>query len=1364
MGKNYYSKNGNASNKNAKVQKAPRLTNEPFTIREDDKKIYGAYFNMALDNFFKTIAYIFNVLDIKQFVRTKYNGEYVEVPMFSEESLHIILKYYSKFFGGTLKSDKLKKNVKKLSRLSSKDEEQEQKYEEDLDELIQSLQLTNEQQQKFQQMLFRHFPFLGPIMADYASYSIYQQASKDVSDKEDIKKRKKEIMNSYDSLRGVTLSQCLEELSKMADCLTDCRNKYTHFKPYNSLETQKTQLELQFMIAKKLDKLLAASRRLTKQNIAITTEEMEFITGIDHYENVNKQFIEREDFYFNPKGKGMAVIESTDANGAHQQSSSTYDAFSPFGIAYFCILFLSKTYARLFIDEINLFAGSPFNDSENAIMREIMSLYRVRTPRGKRLDSKATDSTLGMDMLNELRKCPMELYETLSQEGRRFFEDEVKRQNDHTPEVVKRLRSTDRFPYLAMRYIDETQMFDDIRFQVRLGSYRFRFYKKIDCVDGVDRVRRIQKEINGFGRLQDIENERKTNWEAQMQDANYKSVKLEHEDLYLDLRQFPKDTESQQPYITDRRAEYNIHNNRIGLYWNRETDTPEYLDDAKCFLPKLETTGDAGKRKAQIIQPAPLCTLSVRELPAMLFYQWLCDNYKTDMPHDSAELLIKKKYDSLVRLFTAIKNGTFSYKTTEEATVKYLKNKFKLTLADVPQKLRMYIVGKETHPLQRLIEVTFDGYEDNSGKHKGKLEQRREKIERRLEKYKDDRKKIGDKTNTYGKKSFVDVRLGSLAKFLARDIIEWQPSNNEGRDKMTGMNYTVMQSFLASYGTKQAEQEGKTRISITQMFTNAKLLNGPTAHPFLQNVLNKGAKNIEKFYLDYLQEEIDHIKSLEDRVKNGEAKEIVIRDIPFIHPDRVKYTDRSTDEAIRKQAARYMEIEDKDADGNTVIHRTTIMLPDGMFITYINDILRSTAKSKEFRRFISPSPSYASDADRKKKSDELKNTAYTISRFFEYELGDKSQLFYYANDTLNGDKQEMFARNYKLFQTLRGIKSGPGKLPYYLSPSQILTGVKNIQSEIDTYIKDNRQSRKYKIEHPKFGKQKMFGERLTAYLNEEDEKERKTINILLSECKHNEKTIRRYKTQDMVLFLMAKDLLGKYIKDEDTQEENSLFMLHNVCDDKFLRRTVRYEFPIQVNEERTVRVVQPNMSLKNYGEFYRLLSDERFLNVVERFKDIDVYNYNKLMAELNSYDSKRSSIFGIVHYLEEIIYGTNDILRDEHENEAGFHVEDNPGKAARRNNFRSMLYIYDKEAEKEKRNAIFELLISIRNAFGHNHLRIPFQEWMTDEERNAFKTWISKDDEVREKGHERIAPPTIAERILAYAEKTAEETGIIKNI
>lgn len=1336
MSKKYYPKKSNSSNQNHQKrnpQKEPRVASAPFTIREEDKKIYGSYFNMAIDNFYKTIAYIFNVLDIKQFVRTKFDDEYyVEVPMYSEESLHIVIGYYSKYFEGTLKAEQVKKKIKSLCRLSSKDSEQEKLFEEDLDELVMSLQLTNEQQMKFQQMLFRNFPFLGPVMADYASYSIYKQASDGEFDKEKIKKRKKEIMNSYDSLRGVTLSQCLDELQKFAECLASCRNRYTHFKPYNSMKQQEAQLNLQYEIAKKLDKMLAASRRLNKQNTAITTEEMEFLTGIDHYKNVNKEFIEREDFFFNPKGKGEAKIEKN-INGILNVSSSVLDAFSPFGMVYFCTLFLSKTYARLFIDEVKLFVGSPFNDNENEIMREIMSLYRIRTPRGKRIDSKSTDSTLGMDILNELRKCPMELYETLPQKGRRFFEDKVKRQNDHTPEIVKRLRKTDRFAHLALRYIDERKCFDEIRFQVRLGSYRFRFYDKNDCVDGIERVRRLQKDINGFGYLQDIENERKTMWEAQIQGANYKSVKLEHEDIYLDLRQFPKDTASQVPYITDRHAEYNIHNNRIGLFWEKSTEIEaqeegkeqnRILDEKKCFLPELKTIGDGDKRRAVIVQPAPLCSLSIRELPAMLFYQWLCDNYKTDIPHDSPESLIMKKYDGLVKFFTAIKDGTFSYKSTLEATEKYLKKTFKLTLADIPEKLRMYIIGKDAQPMQRLMDITFIGYEDKAGKHKGKLTQRRERLEKRLKTYKEDRKKIGDKQNAYGKKDFVDVRLGSLAKFLAKDIIDWQPSQNGGRNKMTGMNFMVMQAFLATYGTAQAEREDAKRISITQMFTNGKLLSGPTAHPFLEKVLNRGAKNIEKFYLDYLQEEINHIKSLEKRVADGEPKEMVIKEIPFIHEDRIRYTDRSTDEAIRKQAARYLIIEDKDATGNIISHRATIMLPDGMFVNSINEFLRHNAKTKEFRKCISPLPPTASESDRIKKSCELKNAAYTISRFFEIELGDSSQIYYYSKDTQNGDDHKRrFARNYKLFQSLYGRKSGPGKLPYYLSPSQIISESQSVKSEIEKY----------------------------------GEEERIKLNHLWSDCKNNEKTIRRYKTQDMVLFLMAKDLLGNYIKDEDTQEPNSLFMLKNVCDDMFLRRTVRYEFPIQVGENRIVKVVQPNMSLKSYGEFYRLLSDDRFLNMIERFKNIDSYNYNKLMAELNSYDAKRSSIFGLVHYLEKLIYEANDVLHDEHEGEEEFHVEDNLSKAARRNNFRSMLYLYDKKAEKEKSNAMFELLISIRNAFGHNHLRIPFQEWMTDEEKNAFKEWISKDDETREKGHERIAPLTIAERIVKHTKETVEK-------
>ena len=46
---------------------------------------------------------------------------------------------------------------------------------------------------------------------------------------------------------------------------------------------------------------------------------------------------------------------------------------------------------------------------------------------------------------------------------------------------------------------------------MELGKFRFRFYEKIG-VDGEKRMRTLQKEINGFGRLQEIEELRKKEW------------------------------------------------------------------------------------------------------------------------------------------------------------------------------------------------------------------------------------------------------------------------------------------------------------------------------------------------------------------------------------------------------------------------------------------------------------------------------------------------------------------------------------------------------------------------------------------------------------------------------------------------------------------------------------------------------------------------------------------------------------------------------------------------------------------------------------------------------------------------------------
>lgn len=134
------------------------------------------------------------------------------------------------------------------------------------------------------------------------------------------------------------------------------------------------------------------------------------------------------------------------------------------------------------------------------------------------MESQSGRMALALDMLNELQKCPSELFETLSPKDRSRFRVEVDITNssennssDNSEESqVLMMRFQDRFPRLALRYIDECNVFDKIRFQLSLGKYRYAFYDKM-CIDSKepDRVRSLQKDLNGFGRLQEIEEERK---------------------------------------------------------------------------------------------------------------------------------------------------------------------------------------------------------------------------------------------------------------------------------------------------------------------------------------------------------------------------------------------------------------------------------------------------------------------------------------------------------------------------------------------------------------------------------------------------------------------------------------------------------------------------------------------------------------------------------------------------------------------------------------------------------------------------------------------------------------------------------------
>ncbi len=1170
-----------------------------FVIDGQNKHILGGYFNMARFNFYKTIMEIFGKVGIK--------GNY------GEDVIDRVLDALYKV------------NCGDENQLDDEQKEWSKKK---------KLFLPVEKQYLMQKLLFRRMPFFGPIMADVASYNLY-------------KTKKSGVINDEDLARGVSFDDCLDVLRILAACLNDCRNEYTHFKQYNTSVEQKEIDYRKDKVAIWLDDMFTVSRRVLKTDGLVTKTEMEFLTGIEHYDEIEvkdeegnivrdkkgwpkKIHVEKEDFFFKIKKN----VEGT-------SEDKKYKTLTDFGVVYFCVLFLSKTYAKRLVDEIKLMKGSKFKGVENDIVREMMSLYRIRLSRGKQLDVHDTSTSLALDMLNELRRCPKELYDVIGKRDKKKFEDKVGLDiegAENEQETVARIRYSDRFPYLVMKYIDENELFERIRFHIRLGNYRFEFYNKT-CINGDDQVRSLQKEINGFGRIHQLEEKRKEMYKDMFQEKEYESKKLEHEDLYLDLLQNKEDAIDTKPYITDHEAYYNIFSNRIGLYWENTWNPSEYVllskDKKGLYLPSLADVQDG-----RVDMPAPKAMLSVFDFPAMMFYEYL----QKANGGVKVEDVIINKYNALKEFFSDVYNG----KTKEE-----LKSKIEssgLRISEIPEKLRDYLSSEKEYDHNKELK-----------KHAlGLLKNRYLDLLDRRKNYKEDRKRIGEKDNKYGKKGFRDVRYGKLGEYLSRSVMDWLPKDSEANAKLTGLNYSKLQAFFATYGPR------KTFDELDSVCKEAHL----DQHPFLKYVLNKKPNGIEPLYLAYINSEIIQLEKYLD-TKNLEKIELKegadFSDIPFIHHDRKRWEKRN-EQYYRDLAGRYLRIGGQGKEKDKV-KEVPMNLPDGLFTPYILKLLKEKyANNKELQEKIKDEKLGSIVKGKEEKLNG--NAAYLISSFFECVLKDKSQEYY------------TYKRSYELFNKLDNDEKS-------------LT-----TDEINERLKrgDVEKPKPIQKEIERFGDAiKKFDRRNHKTLQEAQEAMKKKLTGLIQEVKMNERAIRRYKTEDAILFLMAKRTLsGTILAGQDDQ----LFMLKDVFTDTFLNQTFDFEFPIKVDgNDRQITIKQNGMSLKNYGEFHRLLADDRMPSLVNLLLDKKVteVEYSNLWGELTSYDISRSSIFKAAQDFEKQILELHP-LNDPNDNR--FYIDNDPTKLARRNNFRSLLDLLDGNLLSYEDK---ELVISIRNAFCHNH-------------------------------------------------------------
>lgn len=567
------------------------------------------------------------------------------------------------------------------------------------------------------------------------------------------------------------------------------------------------------------------------------------------------------------------------------------DAFSDLGIVFFTCLFLERRYTAMFLDALKPWPES-FNEVQRKAVFEVFTYDHIRLPREK-YDSVTPDYALGLEMLNELQKCPAELFDILSSKDQERLSVDIKSDD---PDVVtddgvtvkggkvQMKRVSDRFARMAMMYIDRTNAFKNLRFMVHLGNYRFKFYMKQCVADKeADTLRTLQKEINGFGRIDEIEAARR-----QMYAPMFKATVKKENAAGVEVEELQPDHAGMNPYMTDTKANYVFDNNRIGLRAIGGDREP------RLYLPALTENGEPIDDAKQIKLYTPNAWLSVYELPGLIFYKLLCDTYPEQAEKlGDAEKVIMSYINAYRKLFKNIRDDKFEG---------WDENRYSpLTLEDLPVKIKTYIqkpnesanplfVLKARAVIRELIEAT---------------EKEIERFNRKLDRLTDREVRPDKKT---------DLRPGAIATRLSRDIMYFAPKS-EAKDKMTSANFNSLQSALAL-----------SKYSVKRMRGMVDEL----GHPFIGEAFdNYAATNfkIYDFYKIYLQCRLEYLKS-----KQGLGK-AELEKLPFLHPDRAKWQKRDK-KGIQELAGRYLKIGDVDFPHG-------FELPRGLFTARAEAIMRA---------------------------------------------------------------------------------------------------------------------------------------------------------------------------------------------------------------------------------------------------------------------------------------------------------------------------------------------------------------------------------------------------------------------------------------
>jgi hypothetical protein len=1017
--------------------------------------------------------------------------------------------------------------------------------------------LTIDQQQIVLKAFLRHFAFLRP----FASTDTLQTDA---------------TTPIYRTV-GTLLEQALKRVAEE-------RNLYSHYhtSPSNSVEplhlpdSREDQLSKIFITH--FERYFNATTPRAKRQVA------------SRYPNVTKESCEGF--------KGNAIKDKT-----FQPTAIGY--YTPEGVLALACLFLSRKQANALLRAYDQICPQPYTEQAPAARNAHYTHWCARLPQ-PRLES----GDLALDILNEISRCPEQLYDWLSENARLEIlnlgvEANTQRANndpeetdstedspDHLP---KRNRDSERFQHLALRYLDEMNLLPALKFQLHVGNLvvHKKQKKRLErnaqgILEDREGDRFMLKPLHVFGSLSDFNKKRQDGTLP----PSWKIVEQHTEEGEIN----PETAESGN--IVQCSPRYHIKGFHVGIKFEA-VPLPEIkqINEKGYFYARYDENMEEHIKKA-----TPDAILDVAALPALCFYTYLYHQGGKDKGMVAPEKLMQEFIETFKRFCEDVKSGEVKpvkldprfkkmqvrTKQVREARMngKTLENFYPyqqeqfddlqerkqhlrtITLKDyeyltpemLPDNLREYLLGFEKSYRKAVLSF-FDNQKAD--------------VKERLRQVK--------KWEENPDEATFALKQGQIASWLVNDIKNYIRPTPQGKHLLNDEKFNRLQNLLAYYRKDEVVGHFK-EYGIVQ----------PT-HPFITAPVSN---NLFEYYKGYLGRKKIYLETAYKKVEGNYDKATK------------KFSGAMSESAIEKTYGYLFGFKSKDfSEAYERNAPAVISIGQWLFEPIILAHLKEKEKVSLVGTKARPTLSYGLLRYLQKTEENGNDRIHVAPAYYDF---------------------TRYPRQYETYLESRGMT-----LPEYDTIRPLVEGLSVKEYEAKPFWE-------------KLNYLKTSAAAQTESIKKNLVKEIGNIKRIRQLISDGEKEISRFVHQDRCLWLMAKHYLAQRTANEMASGKQNVqsfaaYHISNYYDLLNHQETVSVAIEGKNNqgEKVTIGKVSARIKFKDYGNLRRFAKDLRLPSVIRYLKPsgnaAPSYDKELLTRALDCYEQERNKVFSYFYQVEKAV-------------------------------------------------------------------------------------------------------------------------------